>query len=89
MSQTEDTAPIDRQSVEQTVGIFPTDAALQNAVGRLSTAGYSRNRLVTPAFDTQAALTDAAKTEEDTRQLRTLRSSTTAAAASMAGAATV
>jgi hypothetical protein len=55
----------------------------------LTAAGFSRDRLVTPALDTQGNLTDAAKTEDDARQLRTLRSSTTAAAAAMAGAAVV
>jgi len=89
----DDPGVTDRQSVEEAVGVFPDDASLQNAVSRLTAAGFGRSRLLTPALDTpgtaSAVLTEAAKTEEDTRQLRTLRSSTTAAAAAMAGAATV
>ncbi len=94
MSNADQNNAIDDPSVDEVVGQFPSDAALHEAMDRLSAAGFGRNRLGTPKLPDEpglptAAHTDAAKTEDDTRQLRTLRSSTAAAAAAMAGAAAV
>jgi hypothetical protein len=71
--------------------VFPTDTALQQAVGELSQAGFDRSRFSLPSSNTRegAVSAEAPSTEDDTRQLRTLESSTAAAAAAMAGAAVV
>ncbi len=73
--------------VRQVRGSFPSDAALTNAVSRLTSAGFDRANMVLPPTGDIAA--EAVKPEDDRRQLRTLHSSTAAAAAAMAGAAVV
>ncbi len=94
MSETQNPEAATNQGVEEVFGIFPSDAALKQAVDRLHDAGFDRSRLVvaTPDAGSPAeavAATDNPKPEDDTRQLRTLHSSMAAAAASMAGAAVV
>jgi hypothetical protein len=81
------------QSVEEVQGSFPSQAALQSAVDRLTDAGFDRARLVVPstarAASGNVSETDNPKPDDDERQLRTLHSSTAAAAAALAGAAAV
>ncbi len=74
-------------SVMEVRGTFPSDAALQDAVTRLTDAGFDRANLVVPGPGIADA--DTVKPEDDRRQLRTVHSSTAAAAGAMAGAAAV
>jgi hypothetical protein len=80
------------ETLREVQGIFPSDAALQDAIGRLTRAGFDRAELSLPAASpTPAQATPAAgaanpNTEDDRRQARTLGSSTAAAAAAMLGA---
>lgn len=76
-----------------TVGVqalFPTDAALQDAIGRLTLLGFDRADLSVPdrANDDPAAEAPAAmpNTETDTRQARTLASSMAGAVGAVAAA---
>ena len=81
------------RGVEEVCGIFPHDAALSDAVSRLTNAGFDRARMVLPLPTRRTdagppvAATENPKPEDDTRQLRTLHSSMAASAAAMAGAA--
>jgi hypothetical protein len=74
---------------------FLSDAAVRDAVSRLTDAGFGRERMILPDPDaangpaSPNATRENAKTETDQRQMRTLHSSTAAAAAAMAGAAAV
>ncbi len=73
-------------------GVFPSDTALAEAVDRLGKAGFDRSRLTVPSKPAAGApetAAEQAKTEDDGRQLRTLRTSTAAAAAAMASAAAI
>ncbi len=92
-SQTPSFGTAANQNVEEVRGVFPHDAALSDAVGRLTDAGFDRARMVLPQPAPHTAATVAAtenpKPEDDTRQLRTLHSSMAASAAAMAGAAAV
>jgi hypothetical protein len=87
--------PATQAPVVEVRATFPSDAAVRDAVSRLTAAGFGRERMILPDPDAAngAASPDATrenpKTETDERQLRTLHSSTAAAAAAMAGAAAV
>lgn len=82
-------------TIEETRGVFASDAALQDAVARLGRLGFDRARLSLPkahpgaAEGTQEAGADNPNTEDDARASRTVQVSTAAAAAGMAGAAMV
>lgn len=70
---------------------FDDSARLQDAVGKLSLAGFDRADLSVPTSDPTAAATPEtsarpADTEEDARQARTVHTSTGAAIAAMAAA---
>ena len=85
-------APTLNESIQEVQGIFPSDAALQDAVGRLTRAGFDRAAISLPAANPRAAdATPSAGaenpvTEDDTRQARTLGSSMAATAGAMVGA---
>jgi hypothetical protein len=85
-------SPTLNESVQEVQGIFPSDAALQDAVGRLTRSGFDRAAISLPAANPAAAdatPTEGAAdphTEDDTRQSRTLQSSMAATAAAMLGA---
>ena len=95
MSDNRTQRPAAQTPVVEVRATFPSDAALRDAVSRLTDAGFSRERMILPDPDAAngSASPDATrenpKTETDQRQLRTLHSSTAAAAAAMAGAAVV
>jgi fructose-1,6-bisphosphatase/inositol monophosphatase family enzyme len=79
--------------ITEVSGRFASDAALQDAVARLTRAGFDRAALSVPlahpASDEATPERGAQdpNTEDDQRQIRTLGSSTAAAGAAMAGAA--
>jgi hypothetical protein len=79
--------------VQAVRGVFQSNAALAKAVRSLGEVGFDRSRLTVPITSTAGAADppelsgEQAKTEDDGRQLQTLRTSTVAAAAAMAGAA--
>jgi hypothetical protein len=82
-------------TIDQVEGHFPGDAALQDAVGRLTRLGFDRAALSLPVprADADGATPEGGATnpnmEDDQRQARTLGSSTAAAAAAMLGAGVV
>ena len=92
MTSTNDFSPTLRETIQEVQGIFSTDAALKDAVGRLSRAGFDRASLSLPAANphpsqaTPSAGAEDPTTEDDQQQVRTLRSSMAATAAAMLGA---
>jgi len=82
-------------TIQQVQGRFSSDAALQDAVGRLTRVGFDRAALSLPIAHQNAV--DATpesgaadpNTETDQRQARTLGSSTAAVAGAMLGAGVV
>jgi hypothetical protein len=87
-----DHSPVLNNAISEVHGLFATDAALQDAVGKLTLAGFDRAELSLPAASprpadaTPAAGAAAVGTETDTRQMRTLLSSTAGVAAAMGAA---
>jgi hypothetical protein len=79
-------------TIEEVQGIFPHDAALQDAIGRLTRLGFDRAALSLPAASPRAAMAtpdqgaENPDTEDDARQLRTLGSSTAAVVGAAIGA---
>ena len=73
--------PVLTAGVEEVQGIFPSDAALQDALGRLRMVGFDHADLSLPA--TSPAVSDATPnqgaadplTEDDSRQMRTMGTS--------------
>ena len=84
--------PVINNAIDEVQGIFPSDAALQDAVGRLTRAGFDRAALslpvASPARGDATPNEGAANpdTEDDARQLRTLGSSTAAVVGAAIGA---
>jgi hypothetical protein len=84
--------PVILDTIEEVQGIFPSEAALQDAVGRLTRLGFDRAALSLPAASpdpAHATPNEGAEdpdTEDDARQLRTLGSSTAAAVGAAVGA---
>jgi hypothetical protein len=84
--------PVINESVAEVQGIFPSDAAMQDAVGRLTRAGFDRAALSLPAASPHpgdATPNEGAANpdmEDDARQLRTLGSSTAAVVGAVVGA---
>jgi hypothetical protein len=78
--------------IAEVQGIFPSDAALQDAIGRLTRIGFDRASLSLPAASPApgAATPEAGaadpNTQDDERQLRTLESSTAAVVGAAIGA---
>jgi hypothetical protein len=92
MSHPNEASPRLPETIQEVQGIFPTDAALQDAVGRLTRAGFDRAALALPAANphpsnaTPSAGAENPNTDDDVRQIRTLQSSMAATAAAMVGA---
>ena len=90
--QTHLSSPTLSEAIQEVQGIFPSNAALQDAVGRLTRSGFDRAAISLPdaspdADDaTPSAGAQNPDTEDDTRQSRTLQSSMAATAAGMVGA---
>lgn len=78
--------------IQEVQGVFPSDAALQDAIGRLTRAGFDRAAISLPAANpaaadaTPSAGAEDPNTEDDTRQARTLQSSMAATAGAFVGA---
>jgi hypothetical protein len=89
---THQSSPTLAEAIQEVQGIFPSDATLQDAIGRLTRAGFDRAAISLPAANPEAAdATPSAgaqdpNTEDDTRQTRTLQSSMAATAGAMVGA---
>jgi hypothetical protein len=84
--------PVLNEAVDEIQGIFPNDAALQAAMGKLCLAGFDRAALSLPAASPhqneatpEAGAADPV-TEDDTRQMRTMGSSVAATAGALIGA---
>jgi hypothetical protein len=91
-SDTTKPGPAISDAIEEVQGVFPSDAALQDAIGRLTRAGFDRAALSLPtaspkpgeATPNEGAANPA--TEDDARQVRTLGSSTAAVVGAAIGA---
>jgi hypothetical protein len=81
------------QAIEEVRGSFPSDAALQDAIAKLTTAGFDHAELSLPqtapsaAEATPEAGADNPDTDEDVRQVRTLNTGLAGAAGMMAAGA--
>jgi hypothetical protein len=86
------TGPSINDTIQEVQGVFPNDAALQEAIGRLTRAGFDRAALSLPAANpryedaTPSAGAENPTTEDDMRQTRTLQSSMAATVGAMIGA---
>jgi hypothetical protein len=84
--------PVINDTIQEVQGIFPSDAALQDAIGRLTRAGFDRASLSLPAANprplhaTPTAGADNPETDDDAQQSRTLHSSMAASVGAMIGA---
>jgi len=84
--------PVINDRIQEVQGIFANDAALQEAIGRLTRAGFDRAALSLPAASpspleaTPTAGAANPNTADDTRQSRTLHSSMAASVGAMIGA---
>jgi hypothetical protein len=89
------TGPAIPDGIVEVEGIFPTDAALQDAVGRLTEAGFDRADLSlpdarpTPSEATPEQGAGSVTTDSDVRQARALGTGLAASAAGMAAAGAV
>ena len=85
-------SPTLNDSIQEVQGIFPSNATLQDAVGRLTRAGFDRAAIALPAANphpsdaTPSAGAEDPMTEDDTRQARTLQSSMAATAGAFVAA---
>jgi hypothetical protein len=82
------------ETVEEVRGFFPSDAALQDAISRLSMAGFDRADIsipvpVPPSEATPDQGAEAPHTEDDDRQMRTLHASLAGSAAALLAAGVV
>ena len=90
--QTNLSSPTLNEAIQEVQGVFPSDAAMQDGVGRLTRSGFDRAAIslpdvsAHPADATPSAGAQNPDTEDDTRQSRTLQSSMAATAAGMIGA---
>ncbi len=88
-------SPTLTNTIQEVQGIFPSDAALQDAIGRLTRVGFDRAALSLPAPNPSAAEAtptqgaDDPNTEDDIRQTRTMQTSMAATAAAFVGAGVV
>ena len=84
--------PVLSEQVQEVQGIFPSDAALQDAIGRLTRSGFDRAAISLPAASPtpgNATPTSGAAdpdTVDDTRQVRTLQTSMAATVGAFAAA---
>lgn len=83
------------ESVEEIRGVFPSDSALQDAISRLTMAGFDRSEISVPDASPapmQATPEQGAEnpnTEDDSRQTRTLHTSLAASVGALAAAGAV
>jgi hypothetical protein len=93
MSDTTHKGPSLPDTLTELRGNFPSDAALQDAVAKLSLLGFDRSMLSVPEADPAAPTPEmgagAPNTAVDQQQVRTLGSSAAAAAGAMLGAGVV
>lgn len=86
------TGPAIADTVTEVRASFPSDAALQDAVGRLTLAGFDRADISLPQggqagrFQTPEANAENPTTEDDSRQMRTLEVSSAGSVAALAAA---
>jgi hypothetical protein len=84
--------PVISNTIAEVQGIFPSDAALQDAMSRLTLLGFDRAALSLPTASprpgeaTPEAGAEDPNTEDDARQIRTLQSSMAAAVGAAVGA---
>jgi hypothetical protein len=84
--------PVINNTIQEVQGIFPSDAALQDAIGRLTRAGFDRAALSLPSANpapgeaTPSAGAENPNTEDDARQSRILHTSMAASVGAMVGA---
>jgi hypothetical protein len=84
--------PILSEQVQEVQAIFPSDATLQEAIGRLTRAGFDRAAISLPATNppakdaTPSAGAENPNTEDDAQQSRTLHSSMAGAVGALAAA---
>lgn len=92
MSSTNDASPTISETIKEVQGSFPSNAALEDAIGRLTRSGFDRAAISLPAANPEAedatpsAGAQDPMTDDDTRQVRTMRSSMAATAAAFVGA---
>ena len=85
-------SPTLTNTIQEVQGIFPTDAALQDAIARLTRVGFDRAALSLPAPNptaadaTPTAGADDPNTQDDLQQTRTMQTSMAATAAAFVGA---
>jgi hypothetical protein len=95
MSDTARPGPALSEQVEEVQGVFPSDAALQDAIARLTRAGFDRadfslpEAAPAPSRATPEGEAGNPNTEDDQRQTRTLGNSMAASAGAMAAAGAV
>ncbi len=88
-------SPTLNNTIQEVQGVFPSDAALQDAIGRLGRVGFDRAALSLPAPNPNAAEAtptqgaDDPNTDDDIRQTRTMQTSMAATAAAFVGAGVV
>ncbi len=92
MSDTDKSGPALSEEVQELQAYFPNDATLQDAMGRLTLLGFDRADLSLPDMHSAEATpdqADAATSDIDSKQVRTMASGITGTAAGMAVAATL
>lgn len=83
------------ETVQEVRGCFPHDAAIQDAISRLSMAGFDRSEISVPDADptplhaTPEQSAENPNTEDDSRQARTLHASMAGSIGAMAAAGAV
>ncbi|MBN9563262.1 MAG: hypothetical protein J0H14_21445 [Alphaproteobacteria bacterium] len=83
------------EAVQEVRGAFPSDAAIQDAISRLSMAGFDRAEISlpdadpTPTHATPEQSAENPETEDDSRQSRTLHTSMAASVGALAAAGAV
>ena len=84
--------PVLSEHIQEVQGIFPSDAAMQDAIGRLTLSGFDRAAISIPAANpahheaTPTAGAADPHTDDDKRQVRTLQSSMAATVGAIAAA---
>ena len=90
MSDQPKLGPVLNEAIREVRGSFPGEAALQEAMKRLESAGFDRAQINLPVPDaarpTPAAGAETPLSDTDAQQMRTLGSSTAAAAGAMLAA---
>ena len=91
-TDTNSKSPTLGEAIQEVQGVFPSNAALEDAIGRLTRSGFDRAAISLPipspgpAQTTPSAGAEDPNTEDDKRQTRTLQSSMAATAGAFLGA---